>query len=237
MKKIGILVAGPVNEALIEKHGDYDRIFKRMLGPDRFDFETFRVLDLDFPQSVQQCDGWLITGSKFGVYERHSFIPLLEQFVRDASAARMPMVGICFGHQIMAQALGGKVVKFDRGWGLGIQSYELRLAAGTKQANVIAVHQDQVVERPDSARLIGSNDWCVNAALAYGDDEGDWAISFQPHPEFDKQWTRDLIDALEGQSFDPSLAEKGRQSLHSELSASPLTDLVIDFLDGKIRRA
>ena len=78
-----------------------------------------------FPTSVSSCDGWIVTGSAFGAYEDHAFIPPLEDFIRANYKADVPMAGICFGHQIMAQALGGKVEKFSGGWGVGYTNYEM----------------------------------------------------------------------------------------------------------------
>ena len=66
-----------------------------------------------FPEGIHDADGWLITGSRHGAYEDHPWIPPLEEFIRDAYAAQVPLVGICFGHQIIAQAMGGKVEKYQ----------------------------------------------------------------------------------------------------------------------------
>ncbi len=82
-------------------------------------------MDGIFPAGVKAADGWLVTGSKFGVYESHDWIGLLEEFLREAYAGNVPIVGICFGHQILAQALGGKAEKFKRGWSVGVEAYSL----------------------------------------------------------------------------------------------------------------
>jgi GMP synthase-like glutamine amidotransferase len=97
---------------------------------------------MDFPKDIHDCDGWLITGSRFGAYEDHPFIPPLEDFIRAAYAAHVPVVGICFGHQIIAQAMGGKVEKYAGGWSVGPTEYNFgdqtydaeRLAPGSGDA-------------------------------------------------------------------------------------------------------
>ncbi|MGB7286566.1 MAG: type 1 glutamine amidotransferase, partial [Salaquimonas sp.] len=183
--KIGILQTGHVPEPLLQKHGAYPSMFERLFMGSGFAFETFVVVDGDFPESVHDCDGWLITGSAHGAYEDHAFIPPLEDFIRASYKAEVPIAGICFGHQIMAQALGGKVEKFSGGWGVGHTTYEMQ----DKKRAILAMHQDQVVEKPTDAAVIASTEFCKNAGLAYRGK----AISFQPHPEFTPEFMRDLI--------------------------------------------
>ncbi len=184
--KIGILQTGQAPEPLREQTGDYPGLFERLLAGHGFDFVTWHVEAMEFPASIHDADGWLITGSRHGVYEDHPFIAPLEQFVRDALAAELPVVGICFGHQIMAQALGGKVEKFAGGWAVGAQGYEF----GDATLTLNAWHQDQVTEPPAGAKLLASNDFCAYAALSYGET----GFSVQPHPEFDDSFIMGLIE-------------------------------------------
>ena len=182
--KIGILITGHVPEALIGTHGDYDRFFTRFLDGYGFEFEAWAVVDGVFPGSIGDADGWLITGSRHGAYEGHDWIPPLEDFIRQVHAAQKPMVGICFGHQIIAQALGGHVEKFKGGWAIGPQDYELN----GETVTVNAWHQDQVTQLPDGARVLASNDFCAYAALAIGER----TLTYQPHPEFYDAYFNDL---------------------------------------------
>lgn len=139
---------------------------------------------MDFPSGPLDADGWLISGSKHGAYEDHAFIVPLETLIREIAASDRPLVGVCFGHQIIAQALGGTVEKFDGGWSIGLTTYELD--GETYELN--AWHQDQVTALPATAKNIGSSPFCKNAMLHY---EGK-ALTIQPHPEFDAR----SIDAL-----------------------------------------
>ncbi|MEL6619402.1 MAG: type 1 glutamine amidotransferase [Pseudomonadota bacterium] len=182
--KIGILQTGHAPDEVLGTIGDYDAMFRRLLDGHGFSFETFSVVDMHFPDGPDACDGWLITGSKHGAYEDHPWIPLLEDLIRAIHADGRPMLGICFGHQIIAQAMGGKVVKFPGGWSVGRCDYDF----GGVHMALNAWHQDQVVEVPEGAKVIASNGFCENAALVYGDRI--WTI--QPHPEFDA----DMIAAL-----------------------------------------
>jgi GMP synthase-like glutamine amidotransferase len=181
---IGILQTGLAPDALTSTNGDYPDMFARLLDGNGFTFTTYRVVDGAMPASVHDCEGWLITGSRHGVYEDHPWIAPLEQFIRDSFAAHVPVVGICFGHQIVAQAMGGKVEKFARGWSVGPTDYDF----GGDTLTLNAWHQDQVVQAPQGAKVLASNDFCANAALLYDDS----ALTFQAHPEFSSPF----VDAL-----------------------------------------
>ncbi len=182
---IGILQTGLAPEALAPELGDYPDMFARLLEGHGFTFRTFRVVDGQFPKGVKDCDGWLITGSRHGVYEDHPWIPPLEQFIRDCFAARVPMVGVCFGHQIIAQAMGGQVEKFAGGWAVGATDYDFDGASMTLNA----WHRDQVTRAPQNARVIASNDFCANAALLYPGH----ALTVQAHPEFRPEFVDGLM--------------------------------------------
>lgn len=182
---IGILQTGHVHDTLVNDFGEYPDMFRRLLEGQGLRFRTWSVVDMEFPQSVQDADGWLLTGSRHGAYEDLPFIAPLMAFIRDAYAAHVPMVGICFGHQVIAQALGGKVVKSDKGWGIGAHDY----AFGDQVLTLNAWHQDQVVERPKDATVVAHSDFCENAALIYGDR----AFTVQAHPEIRNDYLTGLI--------------------------------------------
>lgn len=184
--KIGILQTGHVAENLQPENGNYPEIFARFLGAKGFETINFAVVDNEFPEAVDIVDGWLITGSRHGAYEDHPWIAPLEDLIREIYARGIPLVGVCFGHQIIAQALGGKVEKFDGGWAVGATRYDL---AG-KEVTLNAWHQDQVVELPRDAIVVGSNEFCRYAALLYADK----AFTIQAHPEIDKTYIGGLLE-------------------------------------------
>ena len=201
--KIGILLTGHAPAELHAELGDYDTLFPSLLAGQNFTFAAYDVVNMQFPASVHECDGWLLTGSRHGAYEDHPFIAPLETFIRDCYAADVPMVGVCFGHQIIAQALGGKVEKFKGGWSVGRKTYDFN--GETLALN--AWHQDQVVERPAEATVCASNDFCENAALVYGRK----AFTVQAHPEFDSRFVAGLA-AHRGKGVVPDPLLAGAES-------------------------
>lgn len=184
--RIGILQCGQSPAQLKQSLGDYPDMFMRLLDRRGFDFITWHVEVMAFPDDIHDADGWLLTGSRHGAYEDHAFIPPLEDFIRRAHDAGVPMVGICFGHQIIAQALGGTVVKNPGGWAVGAQDYDF----GGRPVTLNAWHQDQVVALPPGAQVAGRNAFCENAALIYGDR----AFTVQAHPEFRDDFIQGLMD-------------------------------------------
>ena len=184
--KIGILQTGHAPDMLLPDTGDYDAMMARMLDGQGFDFVTYAVVDQEFPERPHAADGWLITGSKHGAYEDHPWIPPLEELIRAIHAANLPMVGICFGHQIIAQALGGKVVKHPDGWRVGATQYKIEGSPLTLNA----WHQDQVIEAPDGAEIIGRAEGCDIAAMRIGER----IYTVQPHPEYGATFMQGLLD-------------------------------------------
>jgi GMP synthase-like glutamine amidotransferase len=183
--QIGILQTGESPDALRDQ-GDYPDFFEALLAGRGLTFRRFAVLRSEFPADIHACDGWLITGSRYGAYEDHPWIPPLEDFIRAAYAAHVPVVGVCFGHQIIAQAMGGKVEKFKGGWTVGPTEYDF----GGEKLTLNAWHQDQVTVKPDGADVVATTDFCANAALLYDDR----MFTVQPHPEFQNEFVQGLID-------------------------------------------
>jgi len=197
---IGILQTGLAPDTLSAEMGDYPDMFARLLAGHGFTFRAYRVVKMEFPPDVHDCDGWLLTGSRHGAYEDHPFIPPLEDFIRRAYDAAVPLVGICFGHQIIAQALGGKVEKYAGGWSVGPTDYDF----DSETLTLNAWHQDQVTIVPPDAKVIATSEFCANAAFVYNDR----AFTVQAHPEFRDDFLEGLIKTRgKGVVPDPLLAD------------------------------
>jgi GMP synthase-like glutamine amidotransferase len=219
--KIGILQTGSAPDALRDQ-GDYPAMFQDLLAGFGFDFQSWHVEEGEFPLSVTQADAWLITGSRHGVYESHAFIPRLETFIRDAQAAGVPMVGICFGHQAMAQALGGRVEKFAGGWVVGPTEYDF----DGQPITLNAWHQDQVLIPPPGAQTLARSETCEYAALGYGD----WGLSIQAHPEYDDTFIQGLIDHRGRGKVPDDLLDRAQNRLGMALDRPRIAERIADFL-------
>jgi GMP synthase-like glutamine amidotransferase len=189
--KLAILETGHPPGDLESRFGGYPAMFADMLGPE-FDIESFDVQAGELPEEPATRHAYLITGSPAGVYDPLPWIEPLQQFIRSAKTSRM--VGICFGHQIMAQALGGHVEKSDKGWGAGLHSYKIvgrePWMDGEMAIAAPASHQDQVLIQPPNTQVVAASDFTPYAALAWTDRP---AISFQFHPEFSPAFAKALI--------------------------------------------
>lgn len=226
--RLGILETGKVNEALIERHEPYPDMFTRLyrqIDPS-IEVESYAVIDGEFPASVRECDAWLLTGSYHGVYDDLPWITELKDFLRQARAAGVPIIGICFGHQIMAEAFGGRAKKSPKGWGLGAHEYRVQpdapswMAGAPERIAFHIVHQDQVTAIPADASCLASSPFCKYAMLAYGDREMPDAISIQAHPEFDVPFMRDLIELGKGTRMPEAEADAALSGLGQEVKGA-----------------
>jgi len=198
-----ILEAGTPPAALVDEFGRYPAMFEKLLG---LEARTYDVAAGALPPDVGRHDSYLITGASAGVYDDLPWIPTLMTFLR-AAKSKARLVGICFGHQIMAEAFGGRVEKSAKGWGVGLHTYPIvRHEPWMDAASSVAApasHQDQVVTAPPGADLIASSLFTPYAGFAWRDQP---AISFQFHPEMSPDFARALYEHRRGRIPDADAA-------------------------------
>ncbi|WP_290705709.1 type 1 glutamine amidotransferase [Amphritea sp.] len=218
--KIGILAAGSNEGALLERFGSFAQMTEEMLVGAGFSFQIWDLCVGEFPESHRDCDGWIITGSPASVYEPLVWIAPLEQLIRDINQARQGLVGICFGHQIIAQALGGRVSKAKAGWGLGVDHYlpteKGMVLLGAESHSLHVIHQDQVVTLPEGAEPLAGSEFCPYGVLSYNSH----IFTVQAHPEFSREYMQVLLPAIAPEHITLSEAELGVRSILSQ-SAQP----------------
>ena len=185
--KIGILEADFVDEKPKEEFGSYADMFINLLSKVevKIEYEVYKVIENNFPQKMDECDAYLITGSKFSAYDDLLWINNLKLFIKEAIKKKKKLVGICFGHQIIAEANEGVVRKSDKGWGVGLMEATVVnskewMEPSVKKYSLLLTHQDQVEKLPVGAELIASNEFCPNSSYGIGKH----VLTFQGHPEF-----------------------------------------------------
>jgi GMP synthase-like glutamine amidotransferase len=227
--KIGILETGHPPGDLARTYGSYPQMFAKLLGPG-FEVESYDVQAGQLPDPAAH-GAYLITGSPAGVYDRLPWIEPLLQFIREAKQAKM--VGVCFGHQAMAEALGGHVEKSDKGWGAGLHTYTVvRSEPWIDTAGTIAIpasHQDQVIVQPPNTEVVAASDFTPFASLAWTDRP---AISFQFHPEFSPGFAKALIEKRYDVVPDPHAAIA---SLDAPNDNEVVGGWIRNFLNGETR--
>ncbi len=229
--KIGILITGAPPPHLIDIYGDYGVMFRDLVG-DQHDYVDYDVTVGQLPRPTD-CDAYLITGSRAGVYEPLEWIPPFKAFLQETKG-RAAIVGICFGHQIMAEVFGGKVVKADVGWGIGLHSYDIVAREPWMDAEgapfcIAAMHQDQIVRMPPNARTLASSAFTPHAAVIYDDQP---ALTFQCHPEFPTAYASDLIIGRRGTVFAPDHADAAVESFERADSRTRVAAWIRQFLDA-----
>jgi len=229
---IGILETGAPPRSLRAAFGSYPAMFRSLIGEGR-DYLTFDVAGGELPSPEARCDAYVVTGSEAGVYEERPWIAPLAEFLRSVKG-RAKLVGVCFGHQMMAEAIGGKAIKSPMGLAIGLHTYTFQakepwMDSAAPIAAAVS-HQDQVVELPPGARVVGGSEFTPMGVIAYDDQP---AISMQCHPEFSPPYAQALLrtrwaETELGERAQVAIAELDAPNDHARLGG-----WIRAFLDGE----
>ncbi|RXJ74099.1 GMP synthase [Veronia nyctiphanis] len=234
--RIGLLLCDDVAPELQVTHQNYPEMFSALLTrlEPSVELVTYRVMEGQYPSTIDDCDAYIISGSKFGVNDDIDWIHTFETFVWQLFAANKPAAGICFGHQMMAKALGGEVVKSEKGWGVGVIQVERKsshpfdwLNDGTSPDtySLVVSHQDQVIEVPENAVVLFGNDFCPVAMFHVADT----FLAVQGHPEFSPAYSAALMERRKD-SIPADVIQAGKVSLTNNIDSDAVTKWILAFL-------
>lgn len=232
--RIGILKTDSVREEFQHEFGDYPAMFRAVLMASADDvpieFRDYDVQRGEYPASIDECDAYLITGSRESAYDDQPWIHRLAQFVQELDAARHTLVGICFGHQLIAHVLGGETRAAETGWAVGVQETQVLSPAEwmlpyRERFGLLSSHKDQVVRLPERAEVFASTPFCPNSGFTIGDH----ILTFQGHPEFSKGYSRALIELRRDLLGEPGYSS-GVESLGKPVHQSMVGRWIINFI-------
>lgn len=230
--KLGILKTDAVRPEWVPEFGEYPDMFMALLGEadPELEFRVYDVEEGEYPADMDEVDAYLITGSKSSVYDDKPWIAQLIEFVRELDRRRKKIVGICFGHQLVAEALGGRTEKSSKGWGVGLHTHSFSTLPawhdqGETAFHVLVSHQDQVVENATGATVLASSEFCENAVCQVGDH----ILTFQGHPEFVPGYSREIME-FRREMIGEQVYHNGVASLQVEPQGQRVAHWILNFL-------
>lgn len=228
--KIGLLQCDHVEPDLQSRFGDYNDFFVRLFQPwDDVVFTVFDVPQGEYPDSISEYDGYISTGSRCSVYDDESWIRRFKQFVQELYHQRQKFVGICFGHQMIAEALGGRCGKADTGWGIGVKKVAIRdqqkwMKPEQDSYRLLVSHQDQILQLPPDATVIGENSHCPYSMITVADH----FLGIQAHPEFTPGYARELM-RMRNDRIGPEVVSAAAKTLDQQTDESVIAGWTISF--------
>jgi GMP synthase-like glutamine amidotransferase len=230
--KLGILNADAVKPEFAAKFGEYPDMFAelfRQVDPE-IDLTTYEVVRGEYPADIDEVDAYVITGSKLSVYDDVPWIIDLKDFVKQLHASKKKTIGICFGHQLVAESLDGKTGPAESGWCVGIHNTTFTDAAesyglATSEFKIPSNHKDQVLQLPTGGKLLASTESCPISAMGVDDH----ILTFQGHPEFSKGYARALLD-MRREIFGEDQYHEAINSLENETDSSEVASWILDFI-------
>ena len=230
---LGLLLCDDVPKEGRARFGDYAGMFERAIKAVDKDVRLtpYHAFVSELPNAPGDHEGYLISGSAASVFEDHQWIRDTMAFVRRCRDDRVPMVGICFGHQLIAHALGGETVRSDNGWGFGIHSAQLCakpdwVEADSPEFKLIVIHQDQVESLPPGFTTLASNDFCPHSMIT----DNDLMLGIQGHPEFGKDYCAYRAEARRERIGEAKYQETLELLANNETDSSAVFGWISSFL-------
>jgi GMP synthase-like glutamine amidotransferase len=230
--RIGLLLCDHLDPDVADEVGDYTELFPQAFEPAGLELRIFEVTRDEFPDDLDACDGWLVSGSRRSAYEDEGWIHRLEDLIRVLVLEQRPLAGICFGHQLIAQALGGAVERAEVGWGVGgrrfdvVEPAEWMLAEPVDAFSILMSHRDQVTRLPEGAEVIASAEYCPIGAYRIGDR----VFCVQGHPEFVPQLSRMLM-VRRRDVIGTDVVDAGIRSLDGPLDQELVVRWIAEFFE------
>ncbi len=230
--KIGLLLCDHIRSELQAEHKCYPDMFLALFCSvdEDIKIDSFAVVDEQFPDTLSGYDAWIVSGSRYSVLDNTPWMKQLTKLLLKLYEQKQKIIGICFGHQIIAQALGGDVINSPKGWGIGIAATTINkqrswLKHDKCQFNLIISHKDQVSRLPKEAETIASSDFCEHYMLQYGNQ----ILTIQGHPEFSKAYIRALMLTLKAQ-YPAVTYEHAQASLAKTCDDILMAQWIINFI-------
>ncbi|AIR90002.1 amidotransferase [Pseudomonas cremoricolorata] len=237
--RICILETDVLREELIAQYQGYGRMFEQLFSRQHIpaEFVVYNVMNGNYPGDDERFDAYLVTGSKADSFAEDAWIVTLKAYLLKLYARGEKLLGVCFGHQLLALTLGGKAERAKQGWGVGTHRYRLAAHAPwmdpqVTELTLLISHQDQVTQLPEGATVIASSDFCPNAAYHIGDQ----VLCFQGHPEFVNDYSRALLDARQ-QHLGDEVYQRAVASLATAHQGDLVGEWMLRFIEHAPARA
>jgi len=209
----------------------FERLLRQVGAEGQIDI--FNTVKGEYPASFAPFDAVLLTGSKADAFSQEPWVLMLKEKVQALLKTKKKLIGVCFGHQLIALCLGAKVGRAPQGWGAGRMQYQwlapdLPQAQGREQVALLASHRDQVFDLPSGAKLLATSDFCPVAAFAV--DEHVFCV--QPHPEFVEDYSAFLLDKRRAMLGEEKY-QACTQSLAEGHDGQALARMMVAFINGQ----
>lgn len=230
--RICILETDILRPELVDRYQGYGRMFEQLFAqqPIAAQFSVYNVVEGNYPTDAERFDAYLVTGSKADSFGSDPWILSLKSYLLERYERGDKLLGICFGHQLLALLLGGKSERAAQGWGVGTHRYRLAeqpawMSPAVDELTLLVSHQDQVTALPENARVIASSEFCPIAAYSIEDQ----VLCFQGHPEFIHDYSKALLE-IRQKHLGEQLYQQGVASLQHDHQGTTVAEWMMRFI-------